>query len=72
MKGIAKWERSIIFVVSREPLGYVIIIYGMKFEFDWENPNLWSSIGIKFYDLLLIILPNLNLIIVSVSSVFKL
>ena len=72
MKGIAKWERSIIFVVSREPLGYVIIICGMKFEFDWENPNLWSSIGIKFYDLLLIILPNLNLIIVSVSSVFKL
>ena len=32
---------------------------GMKFEFDWENPNLWSSIGIKFDDLLLIILPNL-------------
>ena len=45
---------------------------GMKFEFDWENPNLWSSIGIKFNDLLLIILPNMNLIIVSVSSVFKL
>ena len=45
---------------------------GMKFEFDWENPNLWSSIGIKFDDLLLIILPNLNLIIVSVNNVFKL